>query len=95
MTERERKSPKFYVAEGIMFRLRESIAYVHDNQDCDVRHTSRRERAIGERLKQVLETLEHCQIITREENVEIRHRLWDLLDEDEEKRQKAAEKKTA
>jgi hypothetical protein len=95
MSERERKSPKFYVAEGVMLRMRESIAYVLDNptpQDITPSHLARRERALGNRTKQVLETLEVCGLITRAECVEIKQKLWDLLDGDEEKRRERKEK---
>jgi hypothetical protein len=92
MSERGKHSPKFYVAEGVMLRMRESIAYVLDNPDptITITHTARRERALSDRTKQVLETLEICGVITREECVEIKHKLWDLLDKDEEKRQEKA-----
>jgi len=88
MSERERKSPKFYVAEGVMLRMRESIAYVLDNPDPTITrtHTSRRERALSGRTKQVLETLMDCGIITLEECTDLKKKLWDLLDKDEEKR---------
>ena len=88
MGERKVRSPKFYVAEGVMLRMRESIAYVLDNPDPEISitHTARRERALSGRTKQVLETLMDCGIITLEECTEIKHKLWDLLDKDEEKR---------
>lgn len=89
MSERKKRSPKFYVAEGVMLRMRESIAYVLDNSNPDITisHVARRERALSERTKQVMETLETCGLITRSERVEIMHKMWDLLDTDEEKRQ--------
>jgi len=89
MSEREKKSPKFYVAEGVMLRMRESIAYVLDNptlQDITPSHMARRERALSDRTHRVLETLETCGLITKAECVEIKHKFWDLLDKDEEKR---------
>ena len=89
MSERERKSPKFYVAEGVMLRMRESIAYVLNNPDPTITrtHTARRERALSDRTRQVLETLHNCGVITLEEFVELKLKLWNLLDEDEKKRQ--------
>ena len=87
MSEREKKSPKFYVADGIMLRMRESIAYVLDNPgDITPTHLARRERALSDRTHRVLETLETCGLITKAECVEIKHKFWDLLDKDEEKR---------
>ena len=89
MGERKKRSPKYYVAEGVMLRMRESIAYVldHPNPEISTAHTARRERALDDRTKQVLGTLETCGLITREECVEIKHKFWDLLDKDEIKRQ--------
>ena len=88
MSEQEKKSPKFYVAEGVMLRMREAIAYVLDNPDPTITatHTARRERALSDRTHRVLETLETCGLITKAECVEIKHKFWDLLDKDEEKR---------
>ena len=92
MSEREKKSPKFYVADGIMLRMRESIAYVLDNPDPEIStaHTARREQALSDRTKHVLETLRNCGLITSAECFEILHKLWDLLDEDATKRQEKA-----
>ena len=89
MGERKKRSPKFYVAEGVMLRMRESIAYVLDNPDPAITatHTGRRERALSGRTKQMLETLMDCRIITLEECTDLKKKLWDLLDKDEEKRQ--------
>lgn len=88
MKDAEKKSPKFYVAEGVMLRMRESIAYVLDSPDPTITrtHVARRERALSDRTHRVLETLETCGLITKAECVEIKHKFWDLLDTDEEKR---------
>ncbi len=92
MKDTEKKSPKFYVAEGVMLRMRESIAYVLDNPDPTITrtHTARRERALSDRTKQVLETLMNCGIITLEECTDLKKKLWNLLDEDEVKRREKA-----
>lgn len=86
---RETRSPKYYVAEGIMLRLREAVAEVLDRQYVDARTTARRERAIAERCNQVLRTLRTCEVITVEEEVAIRHKFLELLDGDAEKRKES------
>ncbi len=92
MKDTEEKSPKYYVAEGVMLRMRESIAYVLDNPDSTITntHLARRERALGDCTKQVLETLMNCGVITLEECTDLKKKLWDLLDEDEVKRREKA-----
>lgn len=92
MSKDEKKSPKYYVAEGVMLRMRESIAHVLDNPDPTITttHLARRERALSDRTKQVLETLMNCGIITLEECTDLKKKLWDLLDKDEVKRREKA-----
>ena len=92
MSDHEKKSPKFYVAEGVMLRMRESIAFMLDNPNPTITrtHAARRERALVDRTKQALETLHICEVITLMECAELKKKLWDLLDEDEEKRQEKA-----
>jgi hypothetical protein len=88
VAERERKSPKFYIAEGIMLRMREAIAYVFDELDLTDVAKDRRERALMLQNSGVLESLTHCGVITTEEQVELKLKLSELLDADEEKREK-------
>ena len=91
MSEREKKSPKFYVADGIMLRMRESIAYVLDDPKVIGNQRSRYERALSNRTGQVLETLMICGIITPDEFIELKDKLWDLLGQDEIKRQEKSD----
>lgn len=82
----ERKSPKFYVADGIVLRMREAIAYVIEHVEG---HESLNERRIGKLIDTtslVLDDLSTCKIITRDEFRELNKKLRDLLEKDEEDR---------
>ena len=82
----ERKSPKFYVADGIVLRMREAIAYVIDH----VEHVgSGKERAIDALRKRTfgtLDTLHYSGVITEDEGLELKLKLSNLLNKDDEER---------
>ena len=82
----ERKSPKFYVADGIVLRMREAIAYVIDHVEGHNSHQQRRVDTLIGQTRTTLDSLVQCCIITAEEYMELNKKLRDLLEKDEEDR---------
>ncbi len=82
----ERKSHKFYVADGIVLRMREAIAYLIDHVD----HTdSMKNRCFDNLRRQTFDTLDglhYSGIITEDEGLELKLKLSNLLNKDDEER---------
>jgi len=82
----EHKSHKFYVADGIVLRMREAIAYVIDH----VEHAGgRKNRCVESLRRQTFDTLDglhYSGIITEDEGLELKFKLSALLNKDEEER---------
>lgn len=86
MKDDGRKSPKFYVADGIVLRMREAIAHVID----DISHprfpTDMHVNSLKRHTFDVLDRLHHSGVITEDEGLELKLKLSGLLNEDIEKR---------
>lgn len=82
----ERKSPKFYVADGIVLRMREAIAYVINHVEGYDSLQQRRVNRLVDTTAWALDDLCTCKVITREEYTELRKKLRDLLEKDEKER---------
>jgi hypothetical protein len=84
----ERKSPKFYVADGIVLRMREAAAHVIDDVLHDGAIQDRAVDAIRRQTFDTLDTLYYSDVITEDEALELKLKLSKLLNEDDEKRHK-------
>ena len=82
----ERKSPKFYVADGIVLRMREAIAHVIDDVLHDGAIQCRAVDSIRRQTFNTLDTLYYSDVITENEALELKFKLSALLNKDEEDR---------
>jgi len=84
----ERKSPKFYVADGIVLRMREAIAHVIDDVLHDGAIQCRAVDSIRRQTFNTLDTLYYSDVITEDEALELKLKLSKLLNKDEDERHK-------
>jgi len=82
----ERKSPKFYVADGIVLRMREAIAYLIEHVEYSGSMKDRCVLSLKKQTFNTLDSLHYAGMITEDEGLELKFKLSALLNKDEEER---------
>ncbi len=82
------KSPKFYVADGIVLRMREAIAHVIDDVLYDGTCQDEAVDGIRKQTFNTLDTLYYSDVITEDEALELKLKLSKLLNKDADERHK-------